>query len=290
MMQPLPLVLERLLSRGRIAERHARLAVEQPVVLMGRGKSGTRLLSLACGQLGVSLGITPRLPAADIDHRPFRQAVKALAQRCFAAGGIEAVDPRDLELFEYRMEQARRRLQRRDPGALAWGWKWPETYLITPIVYAAFPKGRFIHMVRDGRDLAFKRHLTDDMRRPLGRTILAHLGVAGQPRHVQAARSWQFQVEAYLRFTQRIPAAQRLELTYEDMCRMPVETVGRIAEFLRLPFTTAAREWVQKNIAPRDLSQYRQAPPELVQEVEALIGDTLVKLGYPLAYPKRQSA
>jgi hypothetical protein len=285
MLQPLPLVLERLLAPGRITARHARLAAERPVVLMGRGKSGTRLLSLACGQLGVSLGITPGLPAADIAHRPFRQTVKALARRYYAAESVAAVAPRDLQQFEYRIEQAWRLLRERSPAAPAWGWKWPETYLIAPIVHATFPQGRFIHMVRDGRDLAFKRHLTDDMGRPLGRAILTHLGMTEQPRYLQAARSWQFQVEAYLRFAAGIPESQRLELTYEDMCRKPGETVTRIAAFLQVPFTPQAREWVQQNIAARDLSQYRRAPPEQVRQVEALIGATLVKLGYPLAHP-----
>lgn len=287
---PLPLLLERALAPGAVTARHARLAAERPVVLMGRGKSGTRLLSLVCGQLGVALGITPRLPAADIDHRYFRQTVKALAQQHFAAEALEQVPPADVQRFEHAMERAWHVLQRRSPAAPAWGWKWPETYLITPIVFATFPQGRFIHMVRDGRDLAFKRHLTDDMGRPLGRAILTHLGMTDQPRYLQAARSWQFQVEAYLRFAARIPAAQRLELTYEDMCRAPVETLARIAEFLRLPLTPACREWVQAHIAPRDLSQYRRAPAEQVRQVEALIGDTLVRLGYPLAHAGRQSA
>ncbi|HEX7928662.1 MAG TPA: sulfotransferase [bacterium] len=290
MPQPLPLMLERLLAPKRITARHARLAAQRPVVLMGRGKSGTRLLSLACGQLGVALGITPRLPAADIDHRPFRQAVKALAQRNFAAANAAAVNVKDQQLFEYRMEQAWRMLQRLSPGAPAWGWKWPETYLIAPIVHAAFPQGRFIHMVRDGRDLAFKRHLTDDMRRPLGRTMLTHLGLTQEPRHIQAARSWQFQVEAYLSFAEQLPAGQRMELTYEGLCRQPVETVARIADFLQLGFPPASREWVQKHIVARDLSQYRQAPPDLVKDVEGLIGGTLVKLGYTLAHTTRQSA
>ncbi len=287
---PLPLLLERALAPGRLAARHARLAAEQPVVLMGRGKSGTRLLSLAVGQLGVALGLTPRLPAADIDHRGFRQTVKALAGRHFAAESLEQVPVADVQRFEQAMERALQLLRSRSPAAPAWGWKWPETYLITPIVYGTFPRGRFIHMVRDGRDLAFKRHLTDDMRRPLGRTLLTRLGMATQPRHLQAARSWQFQVEAYLRFAAGIPAAQRLELTYEEMCRAPAETVARIAAFLALPFSREAQAWVAGNIQARDLEQYRRAPPGQVREVEALIGDTLVRLGYRLDHSSRQSA
>jgi hypothetical protein len=69
-----------------------------------------------------------------------------------------------------------------------------------------------------------------------------------------------------------------------------VETLARIADFLGLPLTAACQDWVTRNIEPRDLSQYRRAPPEQVRQVEALIGGTLLRLGYPLAHPSRQSA
>ena len=286
----LPLSLERLLARDRIAARRTRLSGERPVVILGRGKSGTRLLSLACDQLGVALGITPRRPAADIDHPPFQQAVKALGQRYFAANAVEAISAKDRQWFEYRAEQTWWFVRRHSPGSLAWGWKWPETYLITPLVYATFPRARFIHLVRDGRDVAFKRHLTDDVRRPLGRAILGHLGVTNEPRHIQAARSWQLQVDGYLRFAECIPPSQRLELSYEDLCRKPTDAAERISEFLQLHISWAAREWLKRNIQAHDVNQYRKASPDLVRDVEALIGPTLEKLGYALEHSSRPRA
>jgi hypothetical protein len=36
----------------------------------------------------------------------------------------------------------------------AWGWKLCETTLILPLLAALFPTGRYIHLVRDGRDVA----------------------------------------------------------------------------------------------------------------------------------------
>jgi hypothetical protein len=52
--------LESVLAPQRIVDRRERLAVEHPVILMGRGKSGTRLLAWACTALGVAIGASPR--------------------------------------------------------------------------------------------------------------------------------------------------------------------------------------------------------------------------------------
>jgi hypothetical protein len=285
----LPLLVEAALFPGRIARRRAALARERPVVLMGRGKSGTRLLAWSCFHLGVATGSVPRLPAGDVDSRYFRQTIKALAQRHFAAEAPPQ-SGNDLEWFQFAADVALRRLKRLSPHAPAWGWKWPETYLIPQIVHATFPEARYIHMVRDGRDVAFKRHLTDDLARPLGHTLMTHLNLRDEPRYVRAARSWEYQVRKYRRFAAGLPPRQHLEFTYEEFCSAPVPTMQRIADFLELPFGAACREWVQRNIVAKDLRQYRRAPPEQVRAVEALIGGTLAELGYCLEYPPAQAS
>jgi hypothetical protein len=62
-----------------------------------------------------------------------------------------------------------------------WGWKLPETYLIAPLVLEILPDARIIHLIRDGRDLAFKKHLTDDSKRLIGIKILKHIGALDKP-------------------------------------------------------------------------------------------------------------
>src|SRR5205823_1132143 len=45
----------------------------------------------------------------------------------------------------------------RDQSA-GWGWKVPRTILMLPFVHEIFPGMRAIHLVRDGRDMAYSRN------------------------------------------------------------------------------------------------------------------------------------
>ena len=275
--------LERRLSPRRSDARREFLRRQRPVILMGRGKSGTRLMAWACSKLGLSLGTTETLPAGDIDHRPFREVIKSLARRNLDVQVMGDLREPELILFEKSAYEAAHWLRLQPGGERGWGWKWPETYLIAPYVYATFPHGRYIHMVRDGRDIAFKHHSTDDASRKLGRTVLAHLGMNDAPRYLQNAVSWEFQVNAYRTFAQVIPAEQRFEMTYEQFCSDPQGMMQRIADFLHLPMTDACRAYIDTTLTAGQIAQYRDADPAQLEAVEARIGPTLRSLGYALS-------
>lgn len=43
-----------------------------------------------------------------------------------------------------------------NPGDV-WGWKYPETLFVMPVVKQLFPKTKFIHVIRDGRDVCLSQ-------------------------------------------------------------------------------------------------------------------------------------
>jgi len=274
--------LEARIRPGRIRAYQSLLEREKPVLVMGRGKSGTRLVSWAISNLGVALGTAENLPAGDINHRPFRQVVKKLAQRNLGTNSLKGIHQGDLAWFQGAVFRVWRMLAQQGELALGWGWKWPETYLITPYVFKTFPNARFIHVLRDGRDVAFKNHLTDDSNRSLGKALLTRLGALGLPRYLQSAFSWQFQVERYMKFSRHIPVEQRFELKYEELCGDPVGTMERIAAFLGVPMTEACRTYVLRELTATQISQFSKQDPEKIAEVENAIGETLSALGYTL--------
>ncbi|MCH7850917.1 MAG: sulfotransferase [Nanoarchaeota archaeon] len=279
---------ERIIRPGAIRSRSEVLAAQEPLVIMGRGKSGTRLLAWACQELGFALGATDRLKTGDLDDRRFLRVVKWIARRNLSDPDSypnSAAGPRRFDVMCFQREAHRvwQRLSNSPEARLGWGWKWPETYLILPYVHVTFPRARFLHLVRDGRDLAFKRHLTDDPRRALGKALLTRLEARGQPHHLQAARSWQFQVEQYRTYAERIPPGQRMETTYEALCGDPEGEMARIADFLQVPYSEACRNYVNTHFNKSLIGAWRAEDSARVAEVEAVIGDTLTALGYALS-------
>jgi hypothetical protein len=262
------------LGRPSAAEIRDMLAAEEPVVLMGRGHSGTRVLAYAVQALGVNLGFTDRMASGDPEDKRFRRGLAKLARRWDTGDTPPERDLRRLRKLVYRWH---RKLAPTGP----WGWKYPETYLMTPHVHAVFPRARYLHIVRDGRDLAFKRHRTNDPDTRLGRRLLEKIGAVDDPGFIRAAVSWAYQVELFADYAARaLPKDRVLDLTFEELCANPVAVTRRVADFLGLPVPDSAMAFLSGFTNPAKIADHRLRKPERIAAVEARIAPTLRRFGY----------
>lgn len=165
------------------------------------------------------------------------------------------------------------------PGA-PWGWKFPESYLAEPYVAETFPTARYLHVLRDGRDVAFKRHLTDVPEHRLARGILRRQGALALPHHLQAALSWSFQVEVFGSFRRTLSPDQLLTIRYEDLVEQPQQTADLVAELLRVEMTAACRAYLDRDVTAAHVGEFRSQDQGQIREVEQLIAPTLRSLGY----------
>ena len=252
------------------------LAIESPVVIMSRGHSGTRVLAWAIEKLGIRLGATTEVPTGDVQDRRFSGTIKRVCRASLEKPPTAEPNPRLLRIFQRSLTDYLQWLGDYDGG---WGWKFPETYLIPNYVAATFPKARYIELIRDGRDLAFKYHLTDNPKRRLGRRLLRHLDALDKPHHIQAAMSWDFQIRRFDAFVKatNLPVHR---VNFETFCQQPVETMEAICEFLGVSMTDECRTYLLEEIQPGKVRQHRDETNEQVAEVEATILPTLVRLGY----------
>ncbi len=263
-------------SEKRKAQQ-ALLSEQSPIVLMGRGHSGTRVLSWLCTTLGINLGTSHDLATGDADDQKFTQQIKKITLNNIACTEENDVNSGDLYRFQKAVSGYYTRL---NGPETCWGWKFPETYLIGPYIAKTFPQARYIHLVRDGRDIAFKRHLTDDPKRKLGKKILTSQNVLKQPHHLQAAVSWAFQVDNFDRFRQSVAGEQILDVTFENLCLKPYEIAENLCNFLNLKFTKDCENYIKEQINPQKVGQYKENDPELVREVEEQIQNTLMRYAY----------
>ena len=93
-------VIEYYFLKKRAKERQVFLAKESPVIVLGRGKSGTRLLPKCLSKLGVVMNTGEDSIASDINWKPFQLAVKYLAEKYIGATNIDDIDIVDQIFFQ----------------------------------------------------------------------------------------------------------------------------------------------------------------------------------------------
>lgn len=120
------------------------------------------------------------------------------------------------------------RLYARRRGKPRWGDKTPYYAECMTHVHALLPEARFIHLVRDGRDVALSYR--DKWFGP-GKDIRA------------AARFWRGRIERVRAQARELPARDYLEIRYEDLVREPRFTLERIVAHCDLAFDPAMLDY-----------------------------------------------
>ena len=113
------------------------------------------------------------------------------------------------------------RLYAEKHGKPRWGDKSPSYVRKMRRVQSALPEARFVHLVRDGRDVALSQVQVD----------------FGPDRVSEAARDWVGGIERARRQARRL--RHYLELRYEDLVADPEPQLRRVCEFIELPWDPA---------------------------------------------------
>lgn len=134
-----------------------------------------------CHHLGVDMGVdADRSPSGDPADASLRHHLRIVAERSVGAEACDMPDALTRNRFDSALWGDLRRRSLQQPVTSHGGWKFPETYLTGPAVRTTFPSARYVHVVRDSRDVAFKRHLTDVHGTPPG---ASHPAAVRCPRH-----------------------------------------------------------------------------------------------------------
>ncbi|GAB5447474.1 MAG: hypothetical protein Gyms2KO_23470 [Gymnodinialimonas sp.] len=118
----------------------------------------------------------------------------------------------------------------------AWGWKEPNTHIFLPHLATLFPQMRYIHVVRDGLDMAFSKNTWQA--RHWGRLYgLPYRWYRSAPQ--QQLRFWLAANRATLEFGKTHMPGRFLVVPYEDYCARPDWHWPRLHDFLELPPNTS---------------------------------------------------
>lgn len=165
-------------------------------------------------------------------------------------------------------------------GFTRWGDKSPSDSFNLGVFRELFPEARYVHIIRDGRDVALSL-----FGRPFGRknTYLA-------------ASDWKTLVSCVDEFRQSIPAENSLEITYEQMLSEPVETFQLLRQFLDVEDPDGRIEQRLETELPEILKRTnfnkwkKSFSAAQVRCYERIAGDLLAKHGYEVTHASEPHA
>ena len=249
-------------------------AVDSPLVIGGTGGSGTRVATQIVFRAGRYMGarVNASLDAREFARFDWRWGLRYLRSRL---GQSETDFAADMD--RAHDEAVRRHLAAAgdDPGS--WGWKHPHSYLMLPYLRARHPGLRFVHMVRDGRDMAFSENQYQADR--YGPVALGPRWEGPLPVRSAAYWAWGNTLAAD---DGRELGERYLCLRFEDLCADPVPAVRRLLEFA-VPGEDADR-FVEDSLRdispPPSLGRWREAPAEEAAAVTQAAVPALERFGY----------
>jgi hypothetical protein len=174
-------------------------------------------------------------------------------------------------------------------GFQRWAVWGPDNLLYIPTIKRQIPDALFIHVIRDGRDVACALDRKEFIR-PFRWDRSYRLYVS--------ALHWMWKVQTGRRYGQVI-GSDYMEVRFEDLVLHPEEALTRVSAFIGenldyekirkarlgsmdIPNTSFAEEWQSGSFSP--VGRWgRQLSDDKVTRLEGLVGELLVALGYPLS-------
>jgi hypothetical protein len=246
-----------------------------PYIIGATGGSGTRVAARIIRHGGVCLGTNLNLSEDAMDFGVFsdrwiNRFVKAdIEQRTKV---LEREMKKDLEsVLEKHLGIEVRRDHLRP-----WGWKEPRSIYLLPFWRRQFPSLKFLHIIRDGRDMAFssnQQQLTKHGR------VLLDWRERLMSRPSRSMLLWSRINTMAADYASQHLAGQYLPVRFEDLCAEPVREILRIFEFFELTGDAAAI--ARREVAPPvSLGRWRARHPEIVSGLQRMGEQALKRFGY----------
>jgi len=279
-----------------------------PVFVIGCHRSGTNLLYdilLSSGGFAVYRGylpiykmLIPRYGSIQVPENRRRLVDTWLHSKGFRRSGLDAGEISAKLMNDCRSGGDFIRIVMdgvaRQQGAPRWAVYDPDNVLYMSEIKTDIPEALFIHIVRDGRDIALSLRKMGEFRPvPWNR----------KPASLQAtALYWRWLVENGRRHGRSFPD-DYLEVRYEELVTAPEQALQNIGRFLGCDLDYAQIQANKMGRLKESNSSFRESTtasesnpinrwkklltPEEVACLESLIGDYLQQSGYTLSIPER---
>lgn len=237
------------------------LSAAAPIVIGGCGRSGTTLLrvvldshsNLCCGPES-NLFLVGKTHAFNLDELAFKFDFSAPRVVDIERASASLAEFIDRFFAAYAIARGRPR----------WCEKTPKNVTVLEFIFAHFPKAKFLHVIRDGRDVACSL-----------RTHPRHQVVDGKLVPLHTRNPWELGVSRWVDDV-RAGRAHRAdpryrEIRYEEVIARPEPTLRALFEFIGEPWDQRVLEFHAERGGSRDVRKFPQNP----EATRALYGDAV---------------
>lgn len=253
-------------------------SLRHPIVVGGTGGSGTRAVRDLLIRAGVSMGTNVNGPGDALDFEPFlgrwiNPILESTETLAFRAEDLPAsIRRRATREFHRRM----RRYLRTIPSGQRWGWKNPRSIYILPLIHFLIPGFYFVHVVRDGRDMAvssnqnqYRKHFSS----------LFHATRSEAEQVMESCTMWARTNGEVADWCERVLGNRYVRLRLEDLCKTPREVAANLLGALDLEVSRADDAVIALK-TPATIERWRTLPNEISERLTSVAGDTLRRFGY----------
>jgi hypothetical protein len=243
-----------------------------PLMIGGVGGSGTRLFVDFFKSAGMFMG--SRLD----EHNDARSLIPYTKGTITTYFGYDRVlPPRIMKRFieDNELGLIRHRDNIPDP-MMPWGVKAPPLILLLPLLIQMFPQMKFLHIVRDGRDMAFSGNQRQTR-------FFAHYLIDERlweaPLPVRSIAYWSIVNHEARSFGESVMKDRYLMIRFEDACHNPRPVLKQVFDFVGLPNADvdAAAAAIQ---IPESIGRWRSQDPQLIEAVLREGAAGLSEFGY----------
>jgi len=199
-----------------------------PHIIGATGGSGTRVVARIVRHGGMFIGTNLNASEDALDFGDYSDRWINV----FLASQMSAMSPSSRAAMLQDLQQIlEKHLAPLHPTARAWGWKEPRSIFLLPFFHSQFPQLKFLHVIRDGRDMAYSTN--QNQLRKHGTWLLDSTETrASQP--LRSIALWSRLNLLTADYGESILRTRYLRIRFEDLCHQPVPVITQIFAFFGL--------------------------------------------------------
>ncbi len=244
-----------------------------PLVIGATGGSGTSIVTRICQQAGFYMGYNFN---KFLDAQDFLYFYDKWVHTMLSSKRSALTDEKNKEMFHDFLACIQKHKRVLPNHTIPWGWKNVRSMYLVPFFHALYPGMKFIHIVRDGRDVAFIREPKQLLY--YTRSFFdEHYDSLLIPYRLMLL--WKATNLTIASYGETNMPGNYLRIRYEDLCENPFGIIKRLLRFLNVQHVDISK-LASEVKRPDSFGRWHVFPFDLVENLEELGRDGLVKFGY----------